>query len=96
MTYEEWRYSEACQLMNGIELQPTKWVTEEDMTDEEKEIHPVYKTIGGYLKTNDNQPAFQEWWSKLSEKEKEIIKGIPNFDAGKFKEITGIDVEATK
>lgn len=28
-----------------------KWISELDMTDEEKKQHPEYNTLGGYLKT---------------------------------------------
>lgn len=34
-----------------------------------------------------------EWWDRLTKKEKATIKSIPNFDAGKFFDITGISVE---
>ena len=94
MTYKEWRNSEACQLMNGIEFQPVEWIAPEGMTDEEKNLHPEYDTLGGYLKKNNNPPACKEWWDDLSDREKLVIRTIPNFDAAKFLEITGVDVEA--
>ena len=63
------------------------------MTDEEKEIHQEAEVTGGYLKTVDNTPKRQEWWERLSSKEKQEIVSLPNFDKEIFKEITGIDVE---
>ena len=35
----------------------------------------------------------QKNWNKLSQKEKDIVMAIPNFDKAIFKEITGIDVD---
>jgi len=63
------------------------------MTDVEKEKHPEYETTGGYLRNVDNSECCVEWWEGLTDEEKEIIKGIPNFDGEKFYQITGIKVE---
>jgi len=93
MTFEEWRNSEAYWLLNRIDFIPADWVWSDDMTDEEKAAHPEYKITGGYLKICDNTDCFKEWWKGLTEREKQVIKNIPNFDAKKFELITGIKVE---
>ena len=90
MTYREWLKSDARWLLNQIPKYVVKWVYEEDMTDEEKRLHPTYKTMGGYLKEIDLFEAAQRWWNGLSDKDKTIIKAIPNFDADIFEECTGI------
>jgi hypothetical protein len=90
MTFEEWRRSDASYLLNQIDFRPTEWIYLEDMTDEEKEQHPESKTTGGYLKIRDNTDACIKWWNELSEMRRNIIRSIPNFDADKFFEITGI------
>jgi hypothetical protein len=36
----------------------------------------------------------QNWWNKLYKDKQSAIMGLPNFDAGIFKEITGIDVNS--
>ena len=92
MTFDQWRRSDAFYLLNQIDFRPTEWIYEEDMTDEEKTAHPEYKTTGGYLKVRDNKDCCIEWWNGLSETRRNIIKEIPNFDAEKFFEITGIRV----
>ena len=79
--------------MNRIDFRPTEWIMMSDMTDVEKEKHPEYETTGDYLRNVDNSECCAEWWDGLTEKEKEIIKGIPNFDSEKFYQITGIKVE---
>ena len=50
---------------------------------------------GGYLKVRKYEEACAMWWENMSEENREIIKDTPNFDAEIFKEITGIDVEAS-
>ena len=66
------------------------------MTNEEKEKYPSYKTTGGYLKTISHKEAYKIMWEKLSQREKNEIQKIPNFDARIFQEITGIDVNIEK
>lgn len=68
------------------------WISERDMTNEEKEAHPDYKTTGGYNKVLSYKEAWNNCWNSLSDEEKEEVKNIPNFDPEVFKEITGIDV----
>jgi hypothetical protein len=93
ITLAEWRNSEAYQLMNRINLRPVNWIPTDMMSDAEKAEHPEYKTTGGYLKIRDNTDCCKEWWNGLTEREKQVIKNIPNFDAKKFELITGINVE---
>ena len=68
------------------------WIYSENMSDEEKSIHPEHKTTGGYLKTVDFKTACKMMWDKLSDDEKQSVKEIPNFNAEVFKEITGIEI----
>lgn len=96
MTLNEWRRSVAYHIMNRIDSIPTDWVCSEYMNDEEKAEHPEHKTTGGYLKTRDNTNRYSKWWKRLSERDKKIIKSIPNFDAKKFYQITGIRVRKDK
>ena len=92
MTYNDWLRSDARYLLNQIPKDVVEWVDEEDMTDEEKETYPTYKTTGGYLKVLDESECGQIWWDSLSERQKNIIKSIPNFDAEIFEQCTGIKV----
>ena len=94
MTYREWLDSDARWLLNQISKDVVEWIHEEDMTDEEKEAYPTYKTTGGYLKVSDGSECGQLWWDSLADREKEIIKNIPNFDAEVFFQCTGIRVES--
>ena len=89
-TIEDWRTSDARYLLNQIPKNVVKWIYSLDMTDEEKEKYPTHETTGGYLKALDKSEIAQIWWNDLSEKSKEIIKAIPNFDAEKFEKCTGI------
>lgn len=94
MTLRQWRDSEACYLLNQIVFTPNAWVWDDEMTDEEKEIHPEYKTTGGFLKVLNTSDCCVSWWENLDESDRDVIRSIPNFDAAIFKQITGID--ATK
>lgn len=50
-------------------------------------------TTGGYLKVLNESECGQLWWGSLSDRRKEIIKAIPNFDAEIFFQCTGIRVD---
>ena len=93
MTYREWMDSDARYLLNQIPKNVVEWVYEEDMTDEEKAAYPTYETTGGYLKVLDESECGQLWWGSLSDRRKEIIKAIPNFDAEIFFQCTGVRVD---
>ena len=93
MTYSEWLGSDARYLLNQIPKDVVEWVYEEDMTDAEKAAHPTYETTGGYLKVLDESECGQLWWGSLSDRQKNIIKAIPNFDAEIFFQCTGIRVD---
>ena len=92
-TYRDWLNSDARYLLNQIPRDILRYVWFSEMTDEEKAAHPEAETTGGYLKLLDNSECGAIWWRDLSEKNKSIIKAIPNFDKHIFKEITGIDVD---
>ena len=91
MTFGQWLMSDAKYLLEQIDFRPTEWICSKDMTDEEKAAHPEHGTTGGYLKKLDNTECCIEWWNGLSEKKKNIIRSIRNFDAEKFYQITGIE-----
>ena len=92
MTFRQWRNSEAYSILCRVPFEPTKWIWADDMTDEEKAAHPEYETTGGYLKVCNTDKAFLTWWNSLNKRERNIIKNIPNFNAEKFIQITGIRV----
>ena len=92
MSYRDWLHSAARCLLNQIPKDVVEWVWLGDMTDEEKEAHPEYKTTEGYLKILDEKDCGQIWWDALSKSDRSIIKAIPNFDADKFEKCTGIKV----
>ena len=79
--------------MNQIPKDVVEWIYSEYMTDDEKAAHPEHETTGGYLKVLDESENAQIWWDGLSERERNIIKDLPNFDADIFSEITGIKIK---
>ena len=76
-----------------MEINPMVWVYSEDMSIEEKEKYPQHETTGGFLRNIGLKSAFQKWWGKAFNEEKKVILNLPNFDAEKFFEITGINVK---
>ena len=92
-TFEQWRESEAYQLLSTICFEPVEWIGSNTMTDSEKAAHPERAITGGFLRKNDTSKCYSDWWEKLSKSDKNTIKAIPNFDAEKFYKITGIKVE---
>ena len=73
MTVEEFykKYS----LCADIKL--TEWISEEHMTDKEKEEFPTYKTTGGYLRSRTYHEACRLWWEEASEAEKNRFLMLP-------------------
>jgi len=71
----------------------TEWVKEKNMTDSEKEDNPTFKTMGGFLRVYDYKEAFQKSYNAASRKEQLRVKDLPNFDADKFYQISGIRID---
>ena len=89
-TIEDWIESYARFIMNSCPCTYSDFINESDMTEEEKENHPEYKTIGGYTKTFVvTKEDKEKWWNKLDEDKKDIIKALPNFDFAKFRQCVG-------
>ena len=91
-TYNDWLRSDVKYLLNRIPKNVVEWIYSEDMTDEEKAEHPTHETTGGYLKVLDESDCGQLWWGSLSDRQKNIIKVLPNFDPEIFYQCTGINV----
>ncbi len=65
------------------------WVGVDCMTESEKEIFGV---AGGYLKVMGYKEAFKKSYNETTEEDRKKVFNIPNFNAKKFYEISGIDV----
>lgn len=90
-TLKDWRKSRAREIMNTCPHSMIHFNDESFMSEEEKAKHPEYITTGGYLKeTIVTKEHKQKWWDELPNKDKLAIYSIPNFDADKFTECTGI------
>ena len=93
-TMRQWKMSKANDVMSQCPSSYAMFISQSEMESEEKENHPEYKTIGGYLKkvivTKEEK---QRWWDELPEDNKAAVYALPNFDADKFEKCTGIKVE---
>ncbi len=74
----------------------TKWISEDEMTTEEKKADPDFYVRGGYLKQYSWEDAWTNFWRDTDEENRQKVLNLPNFDAEVFKEITGIDVKVDK
>ena len=93
-TMRQWKMSKANDVMSQCPSSYTIIISQSEMESEEKENHPEYKTIGGYLKTVIvTKEEKQRWWDDLPEDNKAAVYALPNFDADKFEKCTGIKVE---
>ena len=81
MTTNEFYTSKYYRALLSSPFISTEWIK-----DESKGL------TGGYLKKYTFKETCKNWWNKMSDENKEIIKSIPNFNAEIFKEITGIEV----
>ena len=93
-THNKWFRCDARDILNTMPNYSTCAYTYfSDMTDREKEAHPEAETTGGYIEIVTATDADrQKWWDELSDENKALILALPNFDAEKFKEITGVTV----
>ena len=92
-TYQDWLNSDARYILMDCPSNVLSWIWEDDMTDEEKEQHPEYSATGGFLKHIEKETGRQMWWDGLSDRQKDIVMQLPNFDKSIFKEITEISIE---
>ena len=92
-TYNDWFSSDARHLLDQMPRDVVEWIPLEYMTEEEKVAYPTYKITGGYLKELGESKCVQSWWDELPESDRQIIKDLPNFDAGIFGLCTGIKID---
>jgi hypothetical protein len=88
-TPEEW---EAAEKPDFLYFSLIEWIDESEMSEEEKEAHPSYKTTGGYLKVYEYKEAFMKSWDNAPVEDREKLFKLPNFKPGVFYQISGIDV----
>ena len=92
-TYQDWLNSKAWYVMTDCPHTRTIWIDSENMIDSKKEENPTWECTGGYLKTIEaTDRDKQAWWDNPSDRDKESVMSLPNFDKDVFKEVTGIEV----
>ena len=89
MTLAEFRKSKYYTAICSAAFQLTEYI---EYTDAEKQADEKKALIGGYLRKRGYKEACAIWWANMSEKNKQTIMSMPNFDAAIFEEITGIIV----
>ena len=93
-TMGDWLNCEARNILSSCPHDTIIFIDKDDMSEEEKQKHPEYNTIGGYLKVVIVEKSKKKiWWNKLPENERQEILNLPNFDKDIFFECTGIEIE---
>ena len=90
-TPDEWANADK---PDWLYFHPTEWVETDNMSDQEKEDNPSYKTTDGYLNVYGYQEAFKKSYNEATREEQLKIKELPNFDADVFFTISGIRIDA--
>ena len=91
ITWDDFYCSYAHTILDTCPCMYSNFIFESNMSEEEKEAHPEYKSVGGYIKTfNATKEDKQKWWDELSETEKKTVKSLPNFNSEKFCKCVGI------
>jgi hypothetical protein len=75
-----------------VNVLPTTWVRESEMTAKEKSNNPSYERSGGYLRKNNLKEEWAKAYAQATPEDIKLTKALPGFDADVFFEITGIDV----
>ena len=90
-------WDEANALIPSVELKLGSYrVLSLRMTEQQKADHPSHETTGGVLLSYDHT-YHQAWaiaWAEMDQETRDRFLNLPNFDAEKFKQITGIDTVA--
>ena len=81
-----------CDKPSFIYFNLTVWIPMSEMTTKEKESNPNFGKAQGYLKKLDYKEEFKASYDRATEEDRKKIFNIPNFNADKFLEISGIDV----
>jgi hypothetical protein len=66
----------------------SEWVSSHSMSEEEKTNNQTYKTTGGYVR----KLSYKEAWARVPKETLVKISKLKNFNASKFKEISGLDI----
>jgi hypothetical protein len=74
------------------EPSPTTWINESEMSDQEKIDNPTFNTCAGYLRQNDWMAEWKKAFAGATAEDVQKARDLPGFDAGIFKEITGLDL----
>ena len=61
------------------------------LTEWQYDTNPSENGVDGKLVVNTYEDACRRWWDGMTQRNKDIIKSIPNFNIDVFCDITGID-----
>ena len=86
----EFRNTKEYNALYSAGLPLNAWISESEMTYQEKINHPEFYVSEGYLKTRTYKEACGVWWDNTIDSDKKLIQQISGFNKAIFEEITGI------
>lgn len=93
LTYIDWGWSKAHEILDRMPTDRIEFVECNEMTKTELANHPESEITTGFLRsTKPDSQQRQDWWNGLTEEERQEILNLPYFDAKKFFLCTGIRV----
>ena len=90
-TFEQWENAEK---PSWLYFSLVNWVSEENMTRQEKKDNPLFTATGGYLKKYSYHEAAKLSWDSVDDDDRLKTYNLPNFDADIAQEIFGIDFKS--
>lgn len=75
-------------------IRTTEWVQPDKMTAQERATNPNCEDSGGFLRAIPYKEAWSEAWAGLTDRQRQLLLDLPNFDPEIFRDITGINVLA--
>ncbi|MGN6417762.1 MAG: DUF7666 domain-containing protein [Pseudobacter sp.] len=94
-TLQDFEKSDAFKLMMR-DVDTKLWVPDHAMTDEEKAANKGWERAGGFYRDIPFKDAFTNAWHNWSERYRSAFTSLPNFNAEKFEQITGVKVDQPK
>ena len=88
----EFVHTEAYRIIIHNPFPLTEWISESNMTDEQKKENPKFFVMNGFLKVNTYEYACKKWWESLNDNQRKVITSLPKFDKKVFKEVTEIEL----
>ncbi len=94
MTWSDYRNTSVYSIV--MKIRTAESVSWDKMTAKERRSNPEAKTTGGIVRVYTYHQAWSNLWATLSAAQRGEFAKLPNFNAEKFREITGISFKKNR